>query len=50
MEAKIALSESMEDYLEAIFDLIKENGSARVTDIANSLGIAPSSVNQGLKN
>ena len=49
MEAKIDLSESMEDYLEAIFNLIKENGSARVTDIANSLGIAASSVNQGLK-
>lgn len=49
MEAKINLSESMEDYLEAIFNLIKENGSARVTDIANSLGIAASSVNQGLK-
>ncbi len=49
MEAKIALSESMEDYLETIFNLIKENGSARVTDIANSLGIAASSVNQGLK-
>jgi len=49
LEAKIILSESMEDYLEAIFNLIKENGSARVTDIANSLGIAASSVNQGLK-
>jgi DtxR family Mn-dependent transcriptional regulator len=49
LEAKITLSESMEDYLEAIFNLIKENGSARVTDIANSLGIAASSVNQGLK-
>lgn len=49
MEAKITLSESMEDYLEAILNLIKKNGSARVTDIANSLGIAASSVNQGLK-
>ncbi len=49
MEAKITLSESMEDYLEAIFKLIKENGSARVTDIAAQLGIAASSVNQGLK-
>lgn len=49
MEAKITLSESMEDYLEAIFRLIKENGSARVTDIAEQLGIAASSVNQGLK-
>jgi len=49
LAAKIILSEAMEDYLEAIFNLIKENGSARVTDIANSLGIAASSVNQGLK-
>jgi len=49
VEAEINLSESMEDYLEAIFNLIKENGSARVTDIANYLEIAASSVNQGLK-
>ena len=49
METNITLSESLEDYLEAIFNLIKENGSARVTDLANSLGIAASSVNQGLK-
>ncbi|PTV98887.1 DtxR family iron (metal) dependent repressor [Halanaerobium saccharolyticum] len=49
MEADINLSESMEDYLEAIYNLIKENGSARVTDIANHLKIAASSVNQGLK-
>lgn len=49
MEKNITLSESLEDYLEAIFNLIKENGSARVTDLANSLGIAASSVNQGLK-
>ncbi|MGM0499639.1 MAG: DtxR family transcriptional regulator [Bacillota bacterium] len=49
MGAKINLSESMEDYLEAILNLIRENGSARVTDIANQLEIAASSVNQGLK-
>ncbi|WP_235044006.1 metal-dependent transcriptional regulator [Halanaerobium saccharolyticum] len=49
VETKINLSESMEDYLEAIFNLIKKNGSARVTGIANYLGIAASSVNQGLK-
>ncbi len=49
MEAEINLSESMEDYLEAIFNLVRENGSARVTDIANHLEIAASSVNQGLK-
>lgn len=49
MEARINLSESLEDYLETIFNLIKKNGSARVTDIANDLGIAASSVNQGLK-
>lgn len=49
MQAGINLSESMEDYLEAIFNLIKENGSARVTDIANYLEIAASSVNQALK-
>jgi len=45
----LSLSKSMEDYLETILTLIKTKGTARVTDIANSLDIAASSVNEGIK-
>lgn len=35
---------SMEDYLERIYQLIEEKGYARVSDIAEQLGVHPSSV------
>lgn len=35
---------SMEDYLEKIFELIRRKGYARVSDIAEQLGLQPSSV------
>ena len=35
---------SMEDYLEQIYMLIEEKGYARVSDIAELLGVHPSSV------
>lgn len=35
---------SMEDYLEKIFELIRQKGYARVSDIAEQLGLQPSSV------
>lgn len=35
---------SMEDYLEKIFVLIRDKGYARVSDIAEQLGLQPSSV------
>ncbi|WP_313122401.1 transcriptional regulator MntR, partial [Exiguobacterium sp.] len=35
---------SMEDYLEQIYKLIEDKGYARVSDIAESLGVHPSSV------
>lgn len=35
---------SMEDYLERIYKLIEEKGYARVSDIAEDLGVHPSSV------
>jgi Mn-dependent DtxR family transcriptional regulator len=38
------LTPSMEDYLEKIYELIKEKGYARVSDIASSLDVQPSSV------
>jgi Mn-dependent DtxR family transcriptional regulator len=34
----------MEDYLEKIYELMKEKGYARVSDIASSLDVQPSSV------
>lgn len=38
------LSEPNEDYLERIFELLKEKGFARVSDIAQRLKIKPASV------
>ena len=38
------LSASLEDYLEAIFNLASDSQSARSKDIAETLGVAPSSV------
>lgn len=35
---------SMEDYLETIYELIQDKGYARVSDIAESLDLQPSSV------
>src|SRR5699024_12511860 len=35
---------SMEDYMEIIYNLIKNKGYARVTDIAEALEVHPSSV------
>lgn len=38
------LTPSMEDYLEKIYELMKEKGYARVSDIAAALTVQPSSV------
>lgn len=38
------LTESMEDYLEIIYRLVKEKGYVRAVDIAESLGVQSSSV------
>ncbi|UOF88901.1 transcriptional regulator MntR [Fodinisporobacter ferrooxydans] len=38
------ITPSMEDYLEKIYELMKEKGYARVSDIASSLDVQPSSV------
>jgi DtxR family Mn-dependent transcriptional regulator len=43
------LSGSQEDYLEAIFELIQDAGSARVRDIADRLDVAKSSVTVALR-
>ncbi|MCL6515978.1 MAG: transcriptional regulator MntR [Alicyclobacillus sp.] len=39
----------MEDYLEKIYELMKEKGYARVSDIASSLDVQPSSVTKMLQ-
>ena len=49
MKKSIELSESLEDYLEVILDLERENKVARAKDIAQKLGIQPGSVTGGLK-
>ena len=49
LSKKEKLSASLEDYLEAIFDLTSESKVARSKDIAESLGVARSSVTGALK-
>ncbi len=43
------LTPSMEDYLEKIYELMNEKGYARVSDIASSLEVQPSSVTKMLQ-
>jgi DtxR family Mn-dependent transcriptional regulator len=45
----INLSSSLEDYLEAIFNLAKESNIARSKDIAKSLGVSRASVTGALR-
>ena len=45
----MGLSKSFEDYLEAIYLLKKENGNARVKDIAKSLEVKLPSVTEAIK-
>ena len=42
-------SQSAEDYLERILELVQENGQARVVDIANSLNVRQASVTNMVK-
>lgn len=46
---KCLLTPSMEDYLEKIYELMNEKGYARVSDIASSLDVQPSSVTKMLQ-
>ncbi len=43
-----SIGESLEDYAEAIFELEKLNGVARVTDLAEKLSVSKSSVSEAL--
>jgi DtxR family Mn-dependent transcriptional regulator len=45
----VSLSASLEDYLEAIFNLAKESNIARSKDIAKSLGVSRASVTGALR-
>ena len=45
----MSLSESMEDYLEAIFELDKNRRAVRVKDVAEKLAVTMPSVNGALK-
>jgi len=49
MNAKMLLSESLEDYLETILELEKANKVARAKDIAEKLGVHRGSVTGALK-
>ncbi len=42
------LSESQEDYLEAIFTIASKKGAARVKDVADSMKVASASVNRAV--
>lgn len=46
MESTISITSSMEDYLEAILEITQESGSARISEIAEKLDIAASSVSE----
>ena len=43
------LGKSLEDYIEAVYDLHKEQGQARISDISSRLGMAKPSVNAAIK-
>ena len=43
------LGKSLEDYIEAVYDLHQELGQARVSDISTRLGMAKPSVNAAIK-
>lgn len=43
------LGKSLEDYIEAVYDLYQEMGVARISDISTRLGMAKPSVNAAIK-
>lgn len=49
MSNEISISPSLENYIKVIFELCQENVAVRVTDLAEKLSIAKSSVNQAIK-
>lgn len=49
MSVKIAVTPSLENYIEVLYELNERDARVRVTDLAQKLGIAKSSVNQAVK-
>jgi DtxR family transcriptional regulator, Mn-dependent transcriptional regulator len=49
MNSKRRTSPSEEDYLEAVFDQIERDGSARVRDVASAVGVGKSSASLAIK-
>lgn len=49
MENKNILSCRMEDYLKTIFIIQKENGTVRIKDLANALGVKMPSISEAVK-
>jgi DtxR family Mn-dependent transcriptional regulator len=49
MAANDKLSNSLEDYLETIYPVVREQGSARSRDIASRLQVTPASVTEALR-
>jgi len=43
------ISENLEDYLERIFEIIRTNGIAKMSDVAQDKGVAKSSVNNAVR-
>ncbi len=43
------ISEHLEDYLERIFEIIRTNGIAKMSDVAQDKGVAKSSVNNAVR-
>lgn len=48
VDNKIYISNALEDYLEAIFEISKSKSNVRITDIALHLGISKPSVNRAV--
>ena len=49
MVANDKLSHSLEDYLETIYLIVREQGSVRSRDIAQRIGVTPASVTEALR-
>ena len=44
------VSKALEEYIKTMYDLKKQNGNIRVTDIANKMNCTKPSVNKALNN
>jgi DtxR family Mn-dependent transcriptional regulator len=50
MEESIKITASLEDYLEAIYEIIEEKNGVKAVEISKRLGVQRSSVTEALKN